>query len=196
VNEQQARQLEVAIKWNGKANVCVHCGRVPETFYIVTGHDHTDDAIRWCPCREKTDKQRIAELEAQLASKINLVKKLGVSLEQRVIERDTALRQVARLREALEGVMPYTIDGTVECRGDKCRERWCLSCNTESDAMEAVSDALYAFGKVNEALSEIPSPGVLCESEPVAWMNAKGDMTYLHGPYNADDIPLHKPKEV
>lgn len=27
------------------------------------------------------------------------------------------------------------------------------------------------------------------QQEPVAWMNAKRDMTYLHGPYNADDIP-------
>jgi len=25
---------------------------------------------------------------------------------------------------------------------------------------------------------------------PVAWINAKGDMTYLHGPYNKDDRPL------
>lgn len=52
MDEKQARHLEVHTKWNGKANVCVHCGRVPETFYIVTGHDHTDYDIRWCPCRE------------------------------------------------------------------------------------------------------------------------------------------------
>lgn len=38
--------------------------------------------------------------------------------------------------------------------------------------------------KINEALAE-PQP------EPVAWMSAKRDMTYLYGPYNADDIPLY-----
>jgi hypothetical protein len=27
-------------------------------------------------------------------------------------------------------------------------------------------------------------------AKPVAWINAKGDMTYLHGPYNNDDRPL------
>ena len=29
------------------------------------------------------------------------------------------------------------------------------------------------------------------QQEPVAWMNAKRDMTYLYGPYNADDAPLY-----
>ena len=69
MDEKQARYLEVPTKWNGKANVCVHCGRVPETFYIVTGHDHTDDEIRWCLCRKPlTPKksEREAELEAEV----------------------------------------------------------------------------------------------------------------------------------
>ncbi len=73
MTEDQARKLEVPIKWNGKANVCVYCGRVPETFYVVTGHDHTDDSIRWCICREAgqykdeitTLRQRVAELETE-----------------------------------------------------------------------------------------------------------------------------------
>ena len=29
------------------------------------------------------------------------------------------------------------------------------------------------------------------QDEPVAWMNSKRDMTYIHGPYNADDIALY-----
>lgn len=52
VDERKARLLEVHTEWNGKANVCIHCGKVPETFYIATGHDHTDDEIRYCFCRE------------------------------------------------------------------------------------------------------------------------------------------------
>ena len=69
MTEQEAKQLEVDMEWNGRANVCVHCGRVPETFYIVTGHDHTDDEIRWCLCRKPlTPKksEREAELEAEV----------------------------------------------------------------------------------------------------------------------------------
>lgn len=73
MTEDQARKLEVPIKWNSKANVCVYCGRVPETFYVVTGHDHTDASIRWCICREAgqykdeitTLRQRVAELETE-----------------------------------------------------------------------------------------------------------------------------------
>ena len=52
MTENEARKLEVSTEWNGRANVCVHCGKVPETFYVATGHDHTDYDIRWCPCRE------------------------------------------------------------------------------------------------------------------------------------------------
>ena len=29
------------------------------------------------------------------------------------------------------------------------------------------------------------------QAKPVAWMNAKRDMSFLHGPYNKDDIPLY-----
>jgi hypothetical protein len=39
---------------------------------------------------------------------------------------------------------------------------------------------------VNAASPAQPAP----VQEPVAWINAKGDMTYLHGPYNSDDRPL------
>ena len=52
ISEKTAKKLETDIEWNGRANVCVHCGKVPETFYVATGHDHTDYDIRWCPCRE------------------------------------------------------------------------------------------------------------------------------------------------
>ncbi len=71
------------------------------------------------------------------------------------LEKQLAAAQAEneRLREALQGIMPFTIDGTVECRGDKCRKRWCLSCNTEADAQEAVADAYNAFAVVNEALA-------------------------------------------
>ena len=73
ISEKIAKKLETDTELNGRANVCVHCGKVPETFYVVTGHDHTDDSIRWCICREAgqykdeitTLRQRVAELEAE-----------------------------------------------------------------------------------------------------------------------------------
>lgn len=71
MTENEARQMEVEIKWNGRANVCVHCGKVPETYYITTGHDHTDDSIRYCFCRSvgtyrtKDDRMSLELLPAQ-----------------------------------------------------------------------------------------------------------------------------------
>jgi len=75
MNKYEAKKLEVDTEWNGKANVCVHCGRVPETFYVATGHDHTDYDIKWCLCREtpQTKDARIAELEAQRDELLQLV---------------------------------------------------------------------------------------------------------------------------
>ena len=62
-------------------------------------------------------------------------------LQEAQRERDEALRQVARLREA---IIHFGLTGY-----------W----DTES---------------LEQALSEIPSPGVLCESEPVAWVAESG----------------------
>ncbi|MEN6629793.1 MAG: hypothetical protein ABFC42_09120 [Sulfuricella sp.] len=73
MNEAQARKLETETEWNGKANVCIHCGRVPETFYIVTGHDHTDDSIRWCICRERysqNEKHALLKENAALRAEV------------------------------------------------------------------------------------------------------------------------------
>ena len=71
MNKYEAKRLETQIVWNGKVWVCKHCGGTPERFYIVTGHDHTDDEIDWCPCREVSETDRLrAELskkEQQLA---------------------------------------------------------------------------------------------------------------------------------
>lgn len=55
ITELERRKLEVQTMWDGKANVCVHCGNVPGRFYIVTGHDHTDGSFTWCPCRDMTE---------------------------------------------------------------------------------------------------------------------------------------------
>jgi len=40
----------VNLKWNGFKNVCECCGEDTQTYYIVTGHDHTDESIHLCTC--------------------------------------------------------------------------------------------------------------------------------------------------
>lgn len=58
VNDRyDAKRLQTTCKWDETQCkwVCLHCWAPPNTFYIVTGHDHTDDSIWWCPCREKQD---------------------------------------------------------------------------------------------------------------------------------------------
>ena len=37
-------------KWNGKRNVCEHCGADTVSCYIATGHDHTDERADMCDC--------------------------------------------------------------------------------------------------------------------------------------------------
>lgn len=39
-----------------------------------------------------------------------------------------------RLIEAVERLQRYIPCGTVECRGDKCREPWCISCCGQDEA--------------------------------------------------------------
>lgn len=84
MTEQDAKKLEVQTKWNGKANVCVHCGDVPETFYTVTGLDLQDDEIRWCRCREivVAPTARIQQLEAENTDYKQALGELGVTPEE------------------------------------------------------------------------------------------------------------------
>ena len=70
---------------------------------------------------------------------------------------EVANKLIEQLVEALKGVMPFTINGSVECRGDKCRERWCLSCNVEEDVNTAVAEACVSFDAVKEALAAAKS---------------------------------------
>ena len=100
MTENEARQMAVEIEWNGKANVCIHCGNVPETYYIATGHDHTDDSIHYCFCQAQT--QTIEQLTARVRE-LELV----VSLKDEAIaERTDRVRELeeenARLNSEIE----------------------------------------------------------------------------------------------
>lgn len=70
------------------------------------------------------------------------------------MERISALEQLAKeMADALEKTSRFTIDGVTQCRGDKCRDPWCASCNTEEDANAAVQEAWTAYDVRNKALS-------------------------------------------
>ena len=124
ISEKTAKKLETDIEWNGRANVCVHCGKVPETFYVATGHDHTDYDIRWCPCREPNhnwcagcspdncsgcgaDSVEIEQLKAALRGALNeardfesdvdTIAQHNVELQLEIITLKSALKVVSAL---------------------------------------------------------------------------------------------------
>lgn len=62
-------------------------------------------------------------------------------------------------------------------------------------AKQPAQQQFYHIAAANSALRDAQNRSYQIaraaqQQEPVAWMNAKRDMTYLHGPYNPDDIPL------
>lgn len=58
MNKREAEKLKVKGRRDPdlKQWVCEHCGTGVSTFYVVTGHDHTDDYIWWCECRRQPEK--------------------------------------------------------------------------------------------------------------------------------------------
>ena len=70
-------------------------------------------------------------------------------------ERD-ALKDAARLAlDALEVVEPFTNTNVTECRGDKCREPWCASCNDEEEAGASAQEGYRAAVKALSAIAAL-----------------------------------------
>lgn len=64
--------------------------------------------------------------------------------------------EIARLREALEGVMPYTVT-SISCNGDKCRLPVCRSCNCDDEDVAAeIIEASSAIRAARAALTAQP----------------------------------------
>ncbi len=97
----------------------------------MTGHKHADLIHEWA---EGATIQGRAEL----------------------IEKAERLeREKAELIEKAEAVCPYIITEVVECRGDKCREPWCQSCNFESAAEAAVERSRIAVRALRDVIERV-----------------------------------------
>ena len=66
------------------------------------------------------------------------------------------LKDAARLAlDALEVVEPFTNTNVTECRGDKCREPWCASCNDEEEAGASAQEGYRAAVKALSAIAAL-----------------------------------------
>jgi hypothetical protein len=61
---------------------------------------------------------------------------------------------ITELVGALENAQQYIPIDAVECRGDKCREPWCISCFGEDAAAKAIEDAGNHNRAIKEALTK------------------------------------------
>ncbi|MFV1850154.1 MAG: hypothetical protein ACMZ66_05540 [Thalassospira sp.] len=61
---------------------------------------------------------------------------------------------IAELVGALENAQQYIPIDAVECRGDQCREPWCISCFGEEDAAKAIEDASNHNCEIKKALTK------------------------------------------
>lgn len=89
MTEADARKLEVKTRWDDgkKRNVCVHCGEEPKTFYVVTGHDHTDSEIDYCSCRQSVVTTDLPEEEYRITAEMSRLEQLLASVPEEAYEK-------------------------------------------------------------------------------------------------------------
>lgn len=66
---------------------------------------------------------------------------------------------VSDLVEALEGILPFVVDEPWECRGDKCREVWCISCFGDEEACESAAKAKQSLKEADSVLADYRNQG-------------------------------------
>jgi hypothetical protein len=86
-----------------------------------------DDDTIYIGTRKYVAADRIEELEANLAKAVGIAKRRG----------------------------KHVPIGTVECRGDKCRQPWCISCCGEEDAEMAIYKILSQYSDDYATLAEL-----------------------------------------
>lgn len=90
----------------------------------------------------------------------------------------------AGVLEALEGFTVTALIEQLRDAHDWKREGF----GHYKDVTMAANDAPFRAANL---LEQVAGMAEIEAQEPVAHMNAKRDMTFIHGPYNPDDIPLY-----
>lgn len=86
------------------------------------------------------------EVAKQIKAYADMATELTKGIVDAKAERDA-------LRGALKAVVPYVATKAVGCHGDKCRESWCHSCNSDEDAAAAAQRGRDACHAANAALA-------------------------------------------
>ena len=86
-------------------------------------------------------------------------------LEATIVGQAKQLKEMAEAirvqDEVLKKLIQHTPSQTIPCKGVKCREWWCYSCNTEEDAERAIQEVFDDCAEAGKALSVQPSHGIL-----------------------------------
>lgn len=67
--------------------------------------------------------------------------------------------EIAALKSIAGDLLRYVPSDVVECRGDKCREGWCVSCFGDEYAAEQLEEAQGAASRAAAALSASEGEG-------------------------------------
>ena len=80
------------------------------------------------------------------------------------------------LVDVLESLIFDVPTDTVRCRGDKCRELYCESCNGEEDAEIAIKEIMSKVGKAIKAITKAKeqSCSTLCHPEEECFITESG----------------------
>jgi hypothetical protein len=135
------------------------------------GEDGPRDGMRYfheSECKDgdyvmfKALSARLAEVEAErerLENTIPAIKKVMYSEKGRAEAAEARIKKLeAKLAKVVEIAKrrgDYVPLGTVECRGDKCREPWCISCCGEDAAEMALYKMRKEYSEDGATLAEL-----------------------------------------
>jgi len=110
---------------------------------------------QYCSEIERADGKTIASCwhEKCVDVEVKLVGVADVSLE----ESKANARLIAAAPDLLEvakRALRYIPTDCVQCRGDKCRERWCISCYGDDTAEAAIAEAKADIDAIRAAIAK------------------------------------------
>ena len=93
-------------------------------------------------------------IEARVTGTQNVPEESCVQVAARIMSIKL-IQERNELLEALKEIMPFTATMAIGCRGDKCREPWCYSCNGEEEAEKAAQRGYDAYAKASAAIIKV-----------------------------------------